>query len=49
MFLALRHLENIKVCMCTIGKEENLYAREFVNFYKEKGVDKIFIYHMIIT
>ena len=33
-----------KVCICTIGKKENLYAREYVEYYKNKGIDKIFIY-----
>jgi len=35
---------NIKVCICTIGKNENKYAREYVEHYKKYGVDKIFIY-----
>ena len=35
---------NIKVCLCTLGKRENKYAREFVEFYKNLGVDKIFLY-----
>ena len=34
----------IKICLCTIGKKENLYAAEFVNHYKKIGYDKIFIY-----
>ena len=34
----------IKVCLCTIGKRENLYASEFVEHYKKIGYDKIFIY-----
>ena len=37
-------LKEIKVCLCTLGKKENLYAREFVEHYKSYGVDKIFIY-----
>ena len=36
--------ENIKVCMCTIGKLENNYIREFIEYYKNYGVDKIFLY-----
>ena len=36
--------KNIKICLCTIGKNENLYVREYVNHYKKYGVDKIFIY-----
>lgn len=35
---------NLKVCLCTIGKRENKYAREFINHYKKYGIDKIFIY-----
>lgn len=34
----------LKVCLCTIGKKENLYASEFVNHYKKIGYDKVFIY-----
>ncbi len=34
----------IKVCLCTSGKQENLYVKEFVEHYKKYGVDKIFIY-----
>ena len=35
---------NIKVCLCTIGKKENLYAKEFIQHYKNYGIDKIFLY-----
>ena len=35
---------NIKVCLCTPCKKENRYIREFVEFYKNWGVDKIFLY-----
>ena len=34
----------ISVCMCTLGKEENKYIREFVEYYEKIGVDKIFLY-----
>ena len=37
-------LKEIKVCLCALGKKENIYAREFVEHYKLYGVDKIFIY-----
>jgi hypothetical protein len=30
--------------MCTIGKKENKYIREFVSHYKNYGIDKIFLY-----
>ena len=33
-----------EICLCSIGKGENLYAREFVEYYKKLGVNKIFIY-----
>ena len=32
------------ICICCIGKNENLYIREFVEYYLLLGVDKIFIY-----
>jgi hypothetical protein len=35
---------NLKVCLCTLGKKENMYAREFVEHYKKYDIDKIFIY-----
>ena len=34
----------LKFAVCTIGKLENLYARDFVLYYLELGVDKIYIY-----
>ena len=33
-----------KVCLCTVGKLENNYIREFINHYTKYGVDKFFIY-----
>ena len=33
-----------KVCVCTLGKKENRYIREFVEHYKKYGVDKIYLY-----
>lgn len=35
---------NIKVCLCTVGKQENNYILDFIKFYKKYGVDKIFLY-----
>lgn len=43
IFVAIK-LKNIKVCLCTTGKKENLYVREYVEHYKKYGIDKIFIY-----
>ena len=34
---------DINICICTIGKLENLYVREYISHYKKYGVDKIFI------
>lgn len=36
--------KNLKVCVCTLGRKENLYIREFVSHYENYGVDKIFLY-----
>ena len=36
--------KNYNICICSIAKNENLYAREFVEYYLNLGVDKIFIY-----
>ena len=37
-------LEKTKICICTIGKRENKYIKEFIEYYKNYGVDKIFLY-----
>lgn len=34
----------LKVCVCTLGKNENRYIKEFVQHYEKYGVDKIFLY-----
>ena len=44
MIINLNHYKIFKVCLCTIGKRENLYAKEYVEYYINFGVDKIFIY-----
>lgn len=41
---SLLHKKDIKVCMCTVGKQENKYIREFVHYYEKYGIDKIFLY-----
>ena len=33
-----------KICLCTVGKQENKYILEYINYYKNFGVDKIFLY-----
>ena len=32
------------ICLCTSGKLENRYIREYVMHYEKYGVDKIFLY-----
>ena len=34
----------LKVCICSIGKKENIYIKEFVDHYKKIGYNKIFLY-----
>ena len=36
--------DNLKVALCTMGKRENLYVREFVDYYYKLGIDQMFIY-----
>lgn len=40
----LNALSAPKIAMCSIGRLENKYVREFVEFYQKIGVDKFFIY-----
>ena len=45
MIYNLKFIErNTKVCICSVGKKENKYIKEFVEHYKALGVDKIFLY-----
>ena len=37
-------MSHIKICICTVGKKENKYIKEFIEFYKLLGIDKIFLY-----
>ena len=39
-----RIIKNAKICLCTPVKNENRYLKEYVEYYKKYGVDKIFIY-----
>ena len=36
--------KDIRIALCTMGKEENLYVNEFVEYYIKIGIDHIFIY-----
>lgn len=35
---------NLKICLCTLGKKENHYIKEYIEHYINYGVDKIFLY-----
>ena len=37
-------LSNTKICICTLAKQENLYIREYLDHYKNYGVNKIYLY-----
>ena len=36
--------KDIKLCICTLGKGENRYIKEFIEYYQKYGVDTIFLY-----
>ena len=36
--------KKISVCLCVIGRKENLYVKEYINHYKALGYNHIFIY-----
>ena len=42
--MEINQLPNLKVALCRMGKQENLYIKKFINHYIKLGVDKIFIY-----
>ena len=44
VFLILIKKSKIKVCICTYGKNENRYIREFIQHYEKYDVDKIYLY-----
>ena len=35
---------NLKIAICTMAKQENLYIKEFVDYYRKLGIDHIYIY-----
>ena len=43
-FLFSNKNNEIKVCVCSPVKKENLYLKEFIEHYKSYNVDKIFLY-----
>ena len=38
-----KHLST-KIALCTMGRKENLYSKEFIDYYIKLGVSHIFIY-----
>ncbi len=42
--LYLHKLTKLKICLCVVGKNENLYIKEFINYYKKLGYNHIFLY-----
>ena len=40
----INNLSRIKLGICTLGKNENKYIKEFITHYKKLGVDKIFLH-----
>ena len=44
LYLNLGDDNQIKVCLCSPVKKENLYLQEFVEYYKTFKVDNIFLY-----
>jgi hypothetical protein len=36
--------QNIKIALCAVGKKENLYIPEFIEYYINLGIDHFFIY-----
>ena len=44
-FIVFSYFHNvIKVCLCVIGKKENLYVNEYINHYKKIGYNHIYLY-----
>ena len=44
VLIIIKTFYRIKVLLCTIGKIENKYIKEFVNHYKKLGIRKIILY-----
>ena len=44
LFSFIRKEKKTKICLCVIGKNENVYAKEYINHYKQLGYNHIFIY-----
>ena len=44
IFYIVKYIKGKRVCLCAVGKKENLYAKEFINHYKKLGYNHIYIY-----
>jgi hypothetical protein len=42
--LKLNEYYGVKVALCVIAKQENIYIKEFINYYINLGVQKIYLY-----
>ena len=42
--IKIYRMKKPRICLCTVGKKENLYVKEFVNYYKQLGYSHIYIY-----
>ena len=40
----LKIKNEVKIALCTVGRKENLYVQEFIEYYINLGIDHIFIY-----
>lgn len=43
-FVYTKYHTNLKIALCTMGKKENLYVKEFIDYYIKLGIEHIFIY-----
>ena len=43
-YIYLLNLRKIKICLCVIGKNENLYIKEFIGYYEKLGYNHIYLY-----
>ena len=43
-FVYTKYHTNLNIALCTMGKKENLYVKEFIDYYIKLGIDHIFIY-----
>lgn len=42
--IRIKYSKESKVCICTLGKQENLYIREYIEHYLKYGIYKINLY-----